>query len=50
MCFATNLLVMQQVNEVKNSPKSLWLGVIGTPEVKCYCNSLEVNSDYTGSI
>ena len=37
-------------NCYKNSPKSLWFGEIGTLEVDCHYNPLEVNSGYTGSI
>ena len=49
-CFATNLMVMQQINEVQKSPKSHCFGEIGTPDVDSHYNPLEVNSGYTGSI
>ena len=41
-------LLNKQLN--KNSPNLLWLGEIGTLDVGCHYNPLEVNSSYTGSI
>ena len=52
-CFAgVSLLICWLLNKSMNikSPKSFCLGMIGTPEVDCHCNPLEVNSGYTGSI